>query len=130
MIKDRVKELRDLYGLTQEEFSKRLGVARNSIASYEIGRREPTNAMIALICREFMVSEKWLRSGEGPMFPPRAQEEELTEELRGFLREQDPIMNEILLMLMQGMRKMTAEEWAPIKAHIKKLSELIESENE
>lgn len=40
-------------------------MARNSIANYEIGRREPTNAIITSICREFGVNEVWLRTGEG-----------------------------------------------------------------
>lgn len=64
-MKDRVKLIRKKLGMTQEEFSKKLGLARNSIANYEIGRREPTNAIITSICREFGVNEVWLRTGEG-----------------------------------------------------------------
>nr|DAO27532.1 MAG TPA: Helix-turn-helix XRE-family like protein [Caudoviricetes sp.] len=51
--------------MTQDDFSKKLGLARNSIASYETGRREPTNAIIVSICREFGINEIWLRTGEG-----------------------------------------------------------------
>ena len=61
----RIKDLRKKLGLTQEEFAKKIGLARNSIANYEIGRREPTNAIITSICREFGVNEVWLRTGEG-----------------------------------------------------------------
>ena len=64
-MKDRVKLIRKKLGMTQEEFSKKLGLARNSIANYEIGRREPTTAIITSICREFGVNEVWLRTGEG-----------------------------------------------------------------
>lgn len=64
-MKDRVKKVRKYLDLTQEEFAKKLGLARNSIANYEIGRREPTNAIITSICREFGVNEVWLRTGEG-----------------------------------------------------------------
>lgn len=67
-MKDRIKQLRTELEYTQEEFAKRLGLARNSIANYEIGRREPTNAIITSICREFNVNEEWLRTGEGEMF--------------------------------------------------------------
>lgn len=66
-IKDRIKELRKYFGLTQEDFSRKLGLARNSIASYETGRREPTNAVIVSICREFDINETWLRTGDGEM---------------------------------------------------------------
>lgn len=64
-LKDRIKTLRKSLKLTQEEFGEKIGVARNSVASYEIGRRMPTNAVINSICREFGVNEVWLRTGEG-----------------------------------------------------------------
>ena len=69
-MKERMKLLRTELGYTQEEFAKRLGLARNSIANYEIGRREPTNAIIFSICREFGVNEDWLRNGTEPMYLP------------------------------------------------------------
>ena len=64
-IKDRIKKLRKQLDMTQDDFSKKLGLARNSIASYETGRREPTNAIVVSICREFGINEIWLRTGEG-----------------------------------------------------------------
>ena len=69
-MKERMKLLRTELGYTQEEFAKRLGLARNSIANYEIGRREPTNAIIFSICREFGINEDWLRNGTEPMYLP------------------------------------------------------------
>ena len=56
--------------MTQQEFAKRIGVKRNTIGQYEIGRNEPIDTVINLICREFNVNEKWLRNGEGEMFNP------------------------------------------------------------
>ncbi|MCF2701584.1 helix-turn-helix transcriptional regulator [Enterocloster clostridioformis] len=64
-MKDRIKKLRRQLDMTQDDFSKKLGLARNSIASYETGRREPTNAIVVSICREFGINEIWLRTGEG-----------------------------------------------------------------
>ena len=61
-IKDRIKKLRRQLDMTQDDFSKKLGLARNSIASYETGRREPTNAIVVSICREFGINEIWLRT--------------------------------------------------------------------
>lgn len=61
----RIKKIRKALDLTQDEFGKKIGLARNSIANYEIGRREPTNSVIVSICREFGVNEVWLRTGEG-----------------------------------------------------------------
>ena len=64
---ERIKKLRKALDLTQQEFADRIGVKRNTVATYEIGRNEPIDAVIALICREFNVSEVWLRTGEGDM---------------------------------------------------------------
>lgn len=64
----RIKELRKFLGLTQKEFGGRIGVKPNTIATYEIGRSTPIDAVITLICREFNVNEEWLRTGNGSMF--------------------------------------------------------------
>ena len=64
-MKDRIKALRKELGLTQEKFAERLSMKRNTIANYEIGRNEPIDAVISLICKEFHVNEEWLRTGEG-----------------------------------------------------------------
>lgn len=69
-MKDRIKHLRKALGLTQDEFANKLNVKRGAIANYEIGRNEPIDAVISLICREFNVNERWLRFGEGDMFVP------------------------------------------------------------
>lgn len=76
-MKERIKALRKQLKMTQEDFAKRLGLARNSIANYEIGRREPTNAIINSICREFNVNEEWLLTGKGKMFIDFTEGEEL-----------------------------------------------------
>ncbi len=67
-MKERIKKLRKFFDLTQQEFANRLGIKRNTIANYEVGRNTPIDAVLSLICREFGVNEKWLRTGEEPMF--------------------------------------------------------------
>ncbi len=69
-MKDRIKKLRKSLDMTQQEFADRIGVKRNTIGQYEIGRNEPIDTVINLICREFNVSEEWLRTGSGEMFNP------------------------------------------------------------
>lgn len=75
---ERIKKLRKALGLTQQEFGDRIGIKRNTLANYEIGRNEPIDAVTSLICREFNVNEAWLRTGAEPMFLP-TQEESLDE---------------------------------------------------
>lgn len=64
-INERIRKVRKMRGLTQTEFGKTIGVAGNTITNYESGNREPSNAVITLICKEFRVNEVWLRTGEG-----------------------------------------------------------------
>lgn len=73
-MKDRIKKLRRSLDMTQQEFANMIGVKRNTIGQYEIGRNEPIDAVINLICREFNVREEWLRTGEGDMFKPEASD--------------------------------------------------------
>ena len=65
---ERMKKVRKTLDLTQQEFSDKIGSKRNTVATYEIGRTDPSAAVISLICREFNVNETWLRTGEGKMF--------------------------------------------------------------
>lgn len=62
---ERLKMLRETLELSQDEFGKRIGAARNTIANYELGRRNPSNTTVMAICKEFGVNEVWLRTGEG-----------------------------------------------------------------
>lgn len=74
---DRIKKIREYYRLTQDEFGKHIGSARNTIANYESGNRSPSNSVVLSICREFNVNEEWLRTGEGEMFVKMDKESEL-----------------------------------------------------
>lgn len=74
-MKDRIKRLRKVLDLTQQEFAERIGVKRNTIGQYEIGRNAPPGTVISLICKEYGVNEEWLRNGTGEMFAPDAGDE-------------------------------------------------------
>ncbi len=74
--KDRIHELRKALKMTQEDFGNKIGVARNTIANYECGRRIPTNAVINSICIIFNVNEEWLKNGFGEMFKEIPEEDE------------------------------------------------------
>lgn len=74
----RIKEVRKSKGLTQEQFSGKIGLSRNYVARIEIGERLPSNRTIKDICREFGVDELWLRTGIGEAFSVPTREEEMT----------------------------------------------------
>ena len=70
-MKNRIKQIRKEKNLTQVEFGERIGVKGNTVTNYETGLRNPTDAVILSICREFNVNEDWLRNGTGKMYKER-----------------------------------------------------------
>ena len=95
-VTERIKEIRRAVGCTQQEFADRLGLKRNTIATYEIGKAVPSDRTISDICREFRVSEVWLRTGEGEMFLRQTEAEQLAEiTTRMELDQDDPFISMI-----------------------------------
>ena len=64
----RIKEVRRSLGHTQQAVADILNLKRQTIAAYETEVIAPSDRTIADICREFNVSEVWLRTGEGDPF--------------------------------------------------------------
>ena len=68
---ERVKEVRKSLNLTMEQFGNKLGVTKVAISNIEKEKRNLTEQMSRAICREFNVSEEWLKTGEGEMYQKR-----------------------------------------------------------
>ena len=64
---ERLLAIRNHFNRSQKSFGEALGVSRDVIASLESGRVPIIDALIKLICREFGVTEQWLRTGAGSM---------------------------------------------------------------
>lgn len=110
---ERLKKLRKALDLTQQEFGDRIGIKRNTLANYEIGRNEPIDAVINLICREFNVSETWLRTGEGEMFVKRTRDDELAAFMDELLAEESADFRRRLVTALSRLRP---EQWEALEA--------------
>ena len=66
-ISERINFLMDSKGINQAKLAKKLGIATSSVSNFCNGKTKPSNQTITLICREFHISENWLRTGEGEM---------------------------------------------------------------
>lgn len=64
----RIKMIRKEANLTQQKFADRIGAKQNTVAQYEMNRNAPMDPVIRAICKEFNISEAWLRTGEGDMY--------------------------------------------------------------
>lgn len=104
-IGERIKKLRKSLDLTQQKFGQQIGIKGNTVAQYELGRNEPIDAVLSLICREFNVREEWLRTGEGEIFKPKPTDilDELAYKYQ--LSNSDYVMIEKFLSLRPTIRK-------------------------
>ncbi|SEA50215.1 DNA-binding transcriptional regulator, XRE-family HTH domain [Eubacterium aggregans] len=118
----RIKEIRKSLNMTQDEFGKKIGVARNSVASYEIGRRTPTEAIILSICREFRVNEEWFRTGAGDMFIAMNEDEEIAAFCGDLCAGSDPLIAKIVLYYA----RLSDEDKAFVRRMIEDLGHLVQ----
>lgn len=116
---ERIRKLRKHLDLTQQKFGERLGIKGTTIANYELGRNEPIDAVISLICREFNVNEEWLRHGTGEMFIEMDDEDMLMEWAGEVLGNQsDSFRRRFVKMLMS----LTEDEWKLLERKAKELA--------
>lgn len=117
----RIRELRKTLGLTQTEFGKRLGIKQTTVAGYETGGRTPIDAVVSLICRQFQVNEKWLRTGEGEMFASRTREEEISCFVEAVLAEESDSFKKRFIELLA---KLEESDWQVLERMANQLAEL------
>lgn len=105
---ERLKKLRKTLDMTQQEFSDKLGVKRNTVAQWEIGRNDPSDAIILSICREFNVNEEWLRTGKGEMFIQLSRNEEIAEFVGQLMSDEDDSFKK---RLISGLAALDENGW-------------------
>lgn len=122
-IGEQIKELRKKLNLTQSEFCLKIGLKRNSISLVENGKRNISNQTILSICREFHVNEKWLRTGEGEMFAPNAEDD-----LEAYLSSKG--VSKIIQAFITIYLSLTNDMKKVVDEYIEKVYEKIQTETE
>lgn len=115
----RIRELRKTLEMTQNDFAVRIGLTQNTITKYETGLRSPSNQIVISICREFNVNEDWLRTGNGDMFNPMSEDEELDNYIGRISGGEDKFKKNLL----KALCKLTDEEWNVLKKIIAEMKE-------
>lgn len=122
-MKDRIREVREHFGLSMEKFGSRIGIGKASISLLESGKNNPSVQTITLICREFGVNETWLRTGEGEMFEQTREsvldrlstEYDLSREQRSVIEaflDLDPQERDVILKYVHNVFDRSAESAA------------------
>ena len=93
---ERIRLLRKHLHLSGEKFGARIGVKKNTVSQIETGKNSLTEQMFKSICREFNVSEHWLRTGEGDMFQRVSFADEYTKAAADICNN-DPVAMQVLI---------------------------------
>lgn len=118
-LKDRIKKIRKEANLTQEKFAERLGLKRNTIATYETGKSEPMDNIIVSICREFGINENWLRTGEGNMKKPLTRNQEIFNFANDVMELNDEKFKK---RFVEALARLDERDWEALETIIDKLT--------
>ncbi|WP_176255368.1 helix-turn-helix domain-containing protein [Enterocloster alcoholdehydrogenati] len=105
---ERIKKLRKDLDLTQQKFGERLGIKGNTVAQYELGRNEPIDAVLSLICKEFHVNEEWLRTGSGNMFVEQSDDAQIASFIGDILKDEEESFKR---RLISGLAALDQNGW-------------------
>jgi transcriptional regulator with XRE-family HTH domain len=99
-LKDRLLKLRLTQGLSQVEFSKRIGATSRAYSHYEKGESKAMDVFVNNICKAFLVNKEWLLTGEGEMIDLNADKidnDGLLSDITQVLRQLSPDMLQTVL---------------------------------
>lgn len=116
---ERIKYLREHLNISQEKLGETIGLSKSGISSIENGNRNVTEKHIKLISSCFNVNEDWLRTGNGDMFNPMSEDEELDLYIGRISGSDDKFKKNLL----KALCKLTEEEWNVLKKIISEMKE-------
>lgn len=103
----------------RSQFARLIGITPAYAAQLYGGERIPSDRTITDICREFNISEAWLRTGEGKMSIDLSREAQITKFVGEALREESPSDRQRFLNALLGA---TPEELHAIAEFAKRLA--------
>lgn len=115
-LSERIVELIKALGIKKTIFARTLNVSQAFVSQLCSGERVPSDRTIADICREFDVSEEWLRTGTGPMFVEKTRDEELAEFFGHVLARDD-----FKQRLLAALSRLDESEWSMLEQVARKL---------
>lgn len=115
----RIKELRRILKLTQDKFAKSINISRSTFSAIENGTINITDRNIKMICSTHNVSEEWIRTGEGEMFDPSNEDDELDILIGAFYAENDEFKKKVI----KTMLSWNDEDWLFMKKFVNEIKD-------
>ena len=119
-IGDRISLVIKRSGLTKTKFAEQLHLSQPFISVICSGAKQPSDRTIADICREFNVSEAWLRDGAGDMEVKRTMNQELALMVNELMTESDESYRK---RFVAALLELPPEFWPELKRFLEKLAE-------
>lgn len=119
-IGDRISAVIRRSGLTKTKFAEQLHLSQPFVSGICSGAKQPSDRTIADICREFNVSEAWLRNGDGEMFVTRTMNQELAMMVNELMTESDESYRK---RFVAALLELPPELWPDLERFLKKLAE-------
>lgn len=113
----RIAEVVKKSGLTKTAFAGRINVSQQHVSRL-VKDGNPSDRTIYDICREFKISEKWLRTGEGEMFLPLSRDEEIAAYLGQIMSDDEDSFRRRMISVLC---RLNTEEWAMLERMAQKL---------
>lgn len=107
-------------GLTKTKFAEQLHLSQPYISVICAGAKQPSDRTIADICREFNVSEAWLRDGVGDIEVKRTMNQELAMMVNELMTESDESYRK---RFVAALLELPPEFWPELKRFLEKLAE-------
>ena len=120
-IGERVKTLRKELGLTLEKFANPIGIHRGSLSAIENDKSGVSDRTLLAICREYGVSERWLRDGVGEMFVPVTRNEKIARFAGELMKDETPDFRRQLVEILADLND---EQWDALADFAEKLAGL------
>lgn len=116
---ERIKEVRKVKNMRQCDFGEKLGVKETTVTSWETGKRNPSEAVILAICKEFSINEDWLRTGQGEMLQPVTRSEIIARFAGELMKEEEDSFRRRLFELLAQLDE---QEWETLERLAEKLT--------
>ena len=86
-LNERISSVVAMSGNTKTKFAEKINISQPYLSQLCSGAKLPSDRTIADICREFGVSETWLRTGVGEPYEVRTREEEMGDLLGSLMKD-------------------------------------------
>lgn len=120
---NRIIQIREMAGLSQEEFADKLELSRNFINQVENGKKNCSKRTISAICDKIIINGKsinkdWILSGTGGMFNPFTK----NQEIGAFTNEVMKLPDEAFKKrFVEALKKLNEKDWENLEKIANKL---------